>query len=157
MKLEKVYEMILKKRLKEPKEQGMPVSIGRWGEKTAVILEHIAFLLPECLLDPDKFAKTDAAERLFREAYTDYRPIERMGAVRKIKSSNTGKSLLLRELEAGGIKVRVQSKYLQYFDHPEYQIKAPYKPVFVYEDGEICGLILPVRCLEEDWERGEWR
>lgn len=154
MKLEKVYGMILKERLKG---QGRPVSLDRLGEKTAVVLDHIAFLLPECLLDSEKFAKTDAAERLFREAETGYRSVERVGAVRRIKSNQTGQTLLLRELEAGGIRVRLQSKYLQYFEHPEYQVKAPHKPVFVYEDGELCGLVLPVRCLEEDWERGEWQ
>ena len=157
MKLEKVYGMILKERLKEPKERKLPLSLGRLGEKTAVVLDHIAFLLPECLLDPGKFAETDVAERLFQEAETDYEPVERVGAVRKIKSSKTGKTLLLRQLEAGDSRVRVQSKYLQYFEHPEYQIKAPHKPVFVYEDGELCGLVLPVRCPEEDWERGAWQ
>lgn len=156
MKLEKVHGMILKERLKEPKEGKTLVSLARLGERTAAVMEHVAFLLPECLLDLNEFAKADLAERLFREAETGYDPVERVGAERKIKSSLTGRTLTLRELEAGDVRVRVQSKYLRFFERPECRVKAPLKPVFVYEGGELRGLILPFRCAEEDWERGEW-
>ena len=68
MKLEKVYGMILKERLKEPKAGKTSVFLDRLGDKTAAIMAHVAFLLPECLLDLNEFAKADMAERLFREA-----------------------------------------------------------------------------------------
>lgn len=156
MKLEKVYGMILKERLKEAKEGKTSVSLARLGDKTAAIMEHVAFLLPECLLDLDKFTRAGMAERLFREAETGYDPVERVGAERKVKSRLTRGTLTLRELEAGDVRVRVQSKYLRCFEHPECRVKAPLKPVFVYEGGELRGMILPARCAEEDWERGEW-
>lgn len=44
----------------------------------------------------------------------------------------------------GLINIKVNNKYLEFFDNPEIKVKDEKSPVLIYENGECVGLILPV-------------
>lgn len=43
------------------------------------------------------------------------------------------------------LNIRVNDKFLDFFDDPEVKVLDETKPVFIYERGELVGLVLPIR------------
>ena len=43
------------------------------------------------------------------------------------------------------LNIKVNDKYLELFDDPEVKVIADNKPVLVYENGELVGLIVPIK------------
>lgn len=43
------------------------------------------------------------------------------------------------------LNIRVNDKFLDFFDDPEVKVLDETKPVFIYERGEFVGLVLPIR------------
>lgn len=49
-----------------------------------------------------------------------------------------------RVIKNDNISVKVDDKYLKYFDSPEVKIKSEKDPIFIYENNEYVGLIMPI-------------
>lgn len=47
--------------------------------------------------------------------------------------------------EDGAINIKVNNKYLEYFDKPKVKVLSDDKPILIYENDKFVGLILPIK------------
>lgn len=120
---------------------------------TAVIGEYTAYLIPpdRFFIDSAKLPPTmvfcgDAGKIFKAKNERDYETAELTNAMEKLKDKN----IIVRKLKSESATVWFNESFLKFFDSPGFMVQKPTSAIFVYENGSIAGLILPIRRAEED-------
>ena len=137
MKLKKVYDEIIKASL----NKNSRIYLGRLEDKIAISTDgFIMYFVPEkdFIFDIEKILRGGSrfnAHKLTKDA-PKAKPISKTGEMKEL---------------LGKIAVKigdkwVNEKYLKAFENPTFKTADNYiDPVYVYEDDEMVGLVMPIR------------
>ena len=91
----------------------------------------------ECILDLSKFKNFPLVKLCNDFGYQD-------GIITNTLYKNKYNMRLITSKD-NLLNIKVNDKYLELFDDPEVKVIADNKPVLVYENGELVGLIVPIK------------